>query len=200
MADRDNSSAEDSPTAAEARAEEAAEAATGEDRGQALTEEKERAKSYLANWQRAQADLINYKRRAEQEKEELTKFANAMLILNLLPTLDDLERALTSLSPRMAGLTWVDGIRLIYRKLQAILEAQGLTEIKTVGEHFDPGLHEAVMQGEGEEGRIIEEVQKGYRLHDRVIRPALVVVGKPKETGRIAQDKDKDTGKSERGG
>jgi len=148
---------------------------------QAFAEAKAKAESYLANWQRAQADFINYKRRAEQEKEELTKFASAMLILNLLPVLDDMERALASLSTRLAGLTWVDGIRLIYRKLQAVLEAQGLTQIQTAGERFDPALHEAVLQAEGEEGMIIEELQKGYKLHDRVIRPALVVVGKGKE-------------------
>jgi molecular chaperone GrpE len=75
-------------------------------------------------------------------------------------------------------LNWVDGLRLIYRKLQATLETQGLTEIKSVGETFDPAVHEAVTQAEGEEGKVIEELQKGYKLHDRVIRPALVVVGR----------------------
>lgn len=148
---------------------------------QALAEAKAKAERYLANWQRAQADFINYKKRAEQEKNEVTDFANARLILNLLPILDDLERAFASLPPRILGLTWVDGIGLIYRKLQAVLEAQGLTQIKTKGETFDPKLHEAVMQEEGKEGIIIEELQKGYKLRERVLRPALVVVGKGKE-------------------
>ncbi len=148
---------------------------------QALADEKARAERYLANWQRAQADFINYKKRVEQEKNEVADFANAMLILNLLPILDDLERAFVSLPPRLMNLTWVDGIRLIYRKLQAILEAQGLTQIKAEGEAFDPKLHEAVMQEEGQEGIIIAELQKGYKLKEKVLRPALVVVGKGKE-------------------
>jgi molecular chaperone GrpE len=148
---------------------------------EALSEEKAKAEEYLANWQRAQADFINYKRRIEQERGETAKFANAMLILNLLPVLDDLERALESVSVKLAGLTWVDGIALVYRKLQAILEGHGLNEIKALGEPFDPNLHEAVLFGEGEEGVVIEELQKGYKLHDRVIRPTMVKVGRGKE-------------------
>ncbi len=148
---------------------------------QALTEEKEKAEGYLANWQRAQADFINYKRRNEQEKEEIGKFANAILMLNLLPILDDLERAFTSVPPRLAELTWVDGIKLIERKLWASLEAQGLSPIKTLGEPFDPKLHEAAMHTKGKEGMVIEELQKGYKLHDRIIRPSMVVVGNGEE-------------------
>ena len=150
----------------------------------ALEEEKAKAEKYLANWQRAEADFINYKKRGEQEREEAARFANAVLILNLLPMLDDFERAFDSLSARLTELTWVDGIRLIYRKLRATLEAQGLSEIKAVGEVFDPAVHEAVTEGEGEEGKVVEELQKGYKLGDRVIRPALVVVGKGKEEKR----------------
>ncbi len=148
---------------------------------QALAEEKEKAEKYLANWQRAEADFSNYKKRAEQEKSELANSANAGLILGVLPVLDDLERALASLPPKLAGLTWVDGIRLIHRKLQAILEIQGLSEIEAARKPFDPSLHEAVGYQEGEEGMVIEEVQKGYKLKDKVLRPALVVVGKGKE-------------------
>ncbi len=148
---------------------------------QALAEEKGKAEGYLANWQRAQADFINYKRRSEQEKEEITKFANSVLMLNLLPILDDLERAITSIPSHLAKLTWVDGIRLIERKLRVSLEAQGLSPIKAMGEPFDPKLHEAAMYSKGKEGIVIEELQKGYKLHDRVIRPAMVVVGNGEE-------------------
>jgi len=148
---------------------------------QSLAEEKAKAEGYLANWQRAQADFINYKRRSEQEQEEVIKFANASLMLTLLPILDDLERAFTSVPPHLARLTWVDGIRLIERKLQACLEAQGLSPIKAVGEPFDPRFHEAAIHGKGKEGIVIEELQKGYKLHDRVIRPAMVVVGNGEE-------------------
>jgi len=144
---------------------------------QSLAEEKAKAEANLANWQRTQADFINYKRRSEQEKEEIGKFATSILMLSLLPILDDLERAFTSIPLHLAQLTWVDGIRLIERKLQASLEAQGLSPIKAIGEPFDPKLHEATMYRKGEEGIVIEELQKGYKLHDRVIRPAMVVVG-----------------------
>ncbi len=146
-----------------------------------LAEEKGKAEGYLANWQRAQADFINYKRRSEQEKEEIGKFANAILMLNLLPILDDLERAFTSIPPQLAKLSWVDGIKLIERKLWASLEAQGLSQIKALGEPFDPKLHEAAMHAKGKDGIVIEELQKGYQLHDRVIRPTMVVVGKGEE-------------------
>ena len=147
----------------------------------ALAEEKERAERYLANWQRAQADLINFRKRSEQEKDEVIKFANAMLLMSLLPILDDFERALDNVSIKLAGLTWVDGIRLIHRKLQATLESHGISQIEALGNDFDPTLHEAVLEEEGEEGKVIEELQKGYKLHERVLRPAMVKVGKGKE-------------------
>ena len=160
------------------------EVAEAEDIGalkQSLAEEKAKAEGYLANWQRAQADFINYKRRSEQDKDEVSKFANTMLMLSLLPILDDLERAFTSIPPHLARLTWVDGIRLIERKLQASLEVQGLSQIKALGEPFDPEFHEAAMHDKGKEGIVIEELQKGYKLYDRVIRPAMVVVGNGEE-------------------
>jgi len=153
----------------------------GESLKKALTEEKTKAAGYLANWQRAQADFINYKRRSEQEKEETAKFANSMLMLSLLPVLDDLERAFAAVPPKLAKLSWIDGIGLIERKLGASLKALGLSQIKALGEPFDPRLHEAIRQDKGEEGMVIDEVQKGYKLHDRVLRPAMVVVGNGEE-------------------
>ncbi len=147
----------------------------------ALNEEKEKAEKYLANWQRAEADLVNFKKRSEQEKAEITKFANAVLVMSLLPILDDFERALDNVSIKLAGFTWVDGIRLIHRKLQAVLESHGISQIEALGNDFDPTIHEAVLEEEGEEGKVIEELQKGYKLHERVLRPAMVKVGKGKE-------------------
>ncbi|HEY8491141.1 MAG TPA: nucleotide exchange factor GrpE [Dehalococcoidia bacterium] len=147
-----------------------------------LQEERGKAEQYLANWQRAAADFQNYKRRTEQEREEMARLANASLIINILPILDDLERALSSVDVKLAGLTWIDGIRLIYRKFQMVLEAAGLHEIKAEGERFDPNLHEAVMEAEGEEGQVLRVVQKGYKLGDRVLRPAMVIVGRGKQT------------------
>ncbi len=151
---------------------------------QALAKEKAKAETNLAGWQRAQADLENYRKRSEQEKEEISKFANSVLMLSLLPILDDFERAFTSIPPNLAKLSWVDGIRLIERKLQASLESQGLSPIKAVGEPFDPNFHEAAMHGKGEEGIIVAELQKGYKFRDRVIRPSMVVVG----DGKIEED------------
>jgi molecular chaperone GrpE len=143
-----------------------------------LEEEKEKAQSYLASWQRAAADYQNYKRRVEQERQEMASLANAALVINILPLIDDLERALENVDARLAGLTWLDGIRLIHRKFQALLEMNGVTEIAADGEVFDPNVHEAVMFGEGEDGKVTNVIQKGYKLGGRVIRPAMVVVGK----------------------
>jgi len=92
-----------------------------------------------------------------------------------------LERAFDSLPAQLTGFSWIDGIKLIYNKLKATLEAQGLAEIKAKGEPFNPHLHEAVMRQEGEEGIVIEEIQKGYKLKNKVIRPSMVIVGKGEE-------------------
>jgi molecular chaperone GrpE len=142
-----------------------------------LEDERAKAQSYMQNWQRAAADYQNFKRRVEEERSETARFANAALIINLLPLIDDLDRALQNIDTHLAGLTWVDGIRLIHRKFQALLEMVGVEEIQADGQTFDPSQHEAVSQGPGEENKVIAVVQKGYRLGDRVIRPAMVVVG-----------------------
>jgi molecular chaperone GrpE len=148
----------------------------------ALAEEREKADANLAGWQRAQADLTNFKRRSEQDRADYARFANSSLMLEILLVLDDMERALEHVPPKLASTAWVDGINLIYRKLKSTLESQGLTEIEALGKQFDPILHEAVRQARGEEGIVIEEIRKGYQLHDRVIRPTMVVVGNGEET------------------
>ena len=153
-----------------------------------LAEQKEKAERCLANWQRTQADFDNYKKRAGQESKDMIKFANSTLILNLLPIMDDLERAFSSLPSQLVESSWIEGIKLIYNKLKATLEAQGLAEIKAKGELFDPHLHEAVMHREGEEGVVIEEIQKGYKFKDRILRPSMVVVGKGKEAEETEQE------------
>ncbi len=130
-------------------------------------------------WQRTQADFVNFRRRTEQERSDLIKSAEASLISDLLPVLDDLERAIASLPGDLRGLTWVDGILLIERKLAAMLEQHGLKPIEALGEEFDPNEHEAVLRdGEpGEATTVTGELQTGYRLNDRVLRPTLVKVG-----------------------
>jgi molecular chaperone GrpE len=147
----------------------------------ALAEEKDKAEKYLTNWQRAQADFVNYKRRIEQERGEVVNYANSALILSILPVVDDLERALASVPDELAGSKWVEGVRHIYRKLLGALETQGVSVIEAEGKDFDPNFHEAVMMAEGEEGKVIGETQKGYKLHNRVIRPSKVMVGKGSE-------------------
>ncbi|MCH8345972.1 MAG: nucleotide exchange factor GrpE [Chloroflexi bacterium] len=148
-----------------------------------LANAKEDAQKYLGNWQRAEADFQNYKRRVEQERSESRRFAAAALIINVLPILDDLERALGSLDARLAGLTWFEGIVLIHRKLLVLLDNAGVTPIEAEGQQFDPSLHEAVTHVDGEDGKVLTEVQRGYKLHDRVLRPAMVVVGKGEPAG-----------------
>ncbi len=153
---------------------------TEQDLAKVLSETKQKAEDYLDSWKRAQADFINYKRRTEEERLDIGKYANSELILSLLPILDDFERAFESILPRLAKTAWVDGIRLVERKLRATLEAQGLSPIKAVGETFDPNQHEAVMHSKGEDGKVVQEMQKGYRLYDRILRPSKVAVGNGK--------------------
>jgi molecular chaperone GrpE len=142
-----------------------------------LQEEREKAASYMQNWQRAAADYQNFKRRVEDERGETARLASAAFIINLLPLIDDLERALHNVDGHLAGLTWVDGIRLIHRKFIALLEMSGVEEIAADGQSFDPSVHEAVAQVPGDENKVVSVVQKGYKLGDRVVRPAMVVVG-----------------------
>jgi len=140
-------------------------------------EAAQKAEEYLKHWQRAQADFINYKRRTEQEKTELTKFANAMLILKILPALDDLERAADTVQPELAGLNWVQGVLAIQQKFTRLLEALDVKELTAEGDQFDPSRHEAIGQQPGPEGRVVHVAQKGYLLGDKVLRPAMVIVG-----------------------
>jgi molecular chaperone GrpE len=143
-------------------------------------DEQSKADRYLANWQRAEADLANFKRRAEQERADLTRFANSSLIGKLLPVLDDFRRALGKAPPSERSSGWVEGVHLIERKLENILEQEGVAPIDALGKEFDPHVHEAVMRedGDGDVDVVVEEFQKGYRLHGRVIRPAMVKVGR----------------------
>lgn len=144
----------------------------------AQAELRAEADRYLNNWRRAEADFQNYKRRADQERSDNQRFAGVSLIINILPIVDDLERALLTVDANLVGLTWFDGVRLIHRKLMLMLESAGVSAIQTESQTFDPRLHEAVTYMEGEDGKVLAEVQRGYKLHDRVLRPAMVVVGK----------------------
>jgi molecular chaperone GrpE len=153
----------------------------------ALEDARAEATRNLAGWQRAQADFSNYKKTCQQEKEDNIKYGNTNIILKILPVLDDFERALTTISDDENNASLREGMMLVDRKFRKILEAQGLSEIKALGEPFDPNVHEAVMQVEGEEGKIMMELEKGYKLYDRVIRASKVAVG----NGAKIQEKEK---------
>lgn len=146
-----------------------------------LAEERQRVKDLQERWQRAAADLANLRRRTEQERGEIEQFASMRLVQELLPVLDNFQRALATVPGNLAMLTWIQGIMLIERHLQAILEGQGLTAIEAEGEPFSPHYHEAVGEREQEgvaAGTVLQEYQKGYSMHGRVIRPSLVEIAK----------------------
>ena len=132
------------------------------------------AADYEDRWKRSAAEFVNYRRRTEQERADLLRYGNRDLILALLPVLDDLERALAHVPAEQAESEWVKGVQLVERKFRTILERQGITPIEAVGQPFDPNLHEAVA---GSGTVVTQEYQRGYRMHDRVLRPSMVVVG-----------------------
>lgn len=133
--------------------------------------------------QRMTADFANYRKRNEAERSEFAKFAKADLIARLLDVLDGYDRALATVPEELKGQPWVEGMWLVERKLRSILDAEGLEPVDSLGQPFDPYMHEAVAYVESDEpeGTVIAEHQKAYRLHDRVIRPALVTVARKKE-------------------
>lgn len=133
--------------------------------------QKERAE-YLAGWQRAKADYINLQREHEQKIADYFKFANEGLILELLSILDSFEAAIKHSKDK--------GVEQLYNQLLSVLKSNGLEEIKSIGEKFNPELHEAVetIKSDKGEGIVAEEIQKGYKLHNKAIRPAKVKVGK----------------------
>jgi molecular chaperone GrpE len=146
-----------------------------------LEEAKSQAAEYLDGWQRAQAEFSNYKKRQEAERGQVQALMTMGVLRKILPLIDDFERALKTLPEDLSQLTWCEGVLLIKAKLDAILESEGVRPIETKGQTFDPLYHEAVTYEEAEnyeEGQIIGEVQRGYMLGERVLRPALVQVAK----------------------
>ncbi|WP_055107398.1 nucleotide exchange factor GrpE [Paenibacillus ihumii] len=128
---------------------------------------------------RAQADFDNFRRRTQKEKEELGKYASAKLITELLPVIDNFERAIASGEQGTDVTSYAKGVEMIFRQLEGVLGSEGLKAMETVGEPFNPEFHQAIMQVESdehEEGIVVEEVQKGYMLKDKVLRPAMVKV------------------------
>jgi molecular chaperone GrpE len=137
------------------------------------------AAEYLDGWQRARAEFANARKRLERERSEAYLNATADIARRLLPVLDDYDRALQAVPPAIATDGWFDGIQLVRRKLQQMLDGMNVTPIAAVGEPFDPNFHEALaMQptDEYESGIVTQELQVGYKMGDRVIRPSLVNV------------------------
>jgi molecular chaperone GrpE len=158
----------------------AAEAARGE-----LEALKAKSAEYLEGWQRSRAEFANFKRRVEKEQSETYQNATARVITRFLDVNDDFDRALrekpADLTDAEAVTKWVAGMELIQRKLQNVLEAEGVQRLEVEGQPFDPLQHEAVTQEDSDDhepGQVIGVVRQGYRLGDKVIRPAMVRVAK----------------------
>jgi len=148
---------------------------------QKLDELKESNDHNVDATQRAQAELANYRKRADEERITYQQYANSRLIIRLLPIVDELEMALNLCENNTSNGSWIDGVRLIHRKVTQLLESEGLDKIESVGQAFDPLQHEAVSTSESDEvetGYITEVLRNGYRLHDRIIQPAQVVVAR----------------------
>jgi molecular chaperone GrpE len=127
--------------------------------------------------QRSQADLVNFRARTEREKSELTDYVKAQVVTDLLPLIDNLERALGHLPKELADNDWAKGVSSVAKQVQDTLAKLGVERIKTVGEPFDPGLHEAVsVDGETGEEVVSEELQTGYQLGDTILRHSIVRV------------------------
>ena len=158
-----------------------------------LEKEKTRADELHDRLQRSMADLSNYRKRSESEREEMTKFANMVLVSELLPVLDNFERALSAIPHELEQFTWLQGIALIERHLRALLEREGLQTIEAAGTPFNPSFHEAIVEEESADvapGTVIGEMQRGYMMHGRVIRPTLAKVSKAVEEAKTESESD----------
>ncbi len=143
--------------------------------------EQARAKSaeYFEGWQRERADFSNYRRRVERDQAQTYQNLQGSIVKKYLPVVDDLQRALKNRPDNGEATSWAGGIELIYRKLLAILESEGVHRMPAENEHFDPTRHEAISMepsADHQSGEIIEVIQDGYLIGDRVLRPALVRV------------------------
>ncbi len=151
----------------------------------AMQAEKEKAeeecRGYLDGWQRERAEFQNYRRRIERDQAQTTLNITGQVIKKYLVILDDLELALKTRPTQGEGAAWSEGVELIYRKLQTILTNEGVERIPAETQLFDPTIHEALTHEESpdhQSGQVIEVIKQGYKIGDRVLRPALVRVAK----------------------
>lgn len=136
---------------------------------------------YLDGWQRSRADFTNYKKRVERENADLSATIAATVLTRILPVLDDFDLAMKNAPTDGEGAKWASGLALVHKKFNAVLENEGIKRIEAEGQPFDPNVHEAVVHEESSEhdsGHVTEILRQGYKLGDRVLRPALVKVAK----------------------
>ena len=170
---------------------------------QELEEARAKEAEYLDGWQRARAELSNARKRFQREQQQAYANAKADLLVRLLPIVDDFERAFETLPEDLAGETWIEGVKLVQRKAQGLLEQEGVVPIEAAGKEFDPSLHQAVTHEpsvEVPEGHVIAEMQRGYTIGDRVLRPCMVRVsaGPPPEPEPVEEpDPEEQTGNAE---
>jgi molecular chaperone GrpE len=148
---------------------------------QQLDETRILADEYLDQWRRATAEFSNYKKRTDRERVEFQKSATTGFIMRLLPAIDDFDRAFDNLPHDLVGHDWVSGIQMVRQKMHALLDQEGVEPIVCAGEMFDPVLHEAVTYEESDdhaEGQVIDVLESGYRVGERILRPAKVRVAK----------------------
>ncbi len=152
---------------------------------------EERAQENLDRWQRAQADLVNYRRRTQFDREQELKFAGLPLITEMLRIFDGFDRAWKSLPVALRNLSWIEGIWMLDQQSQEIIRRTGLTRIDQADLPFDPRIHDAIATEPGEgDPYVLEVFQAGYELHDRVVRPALVKAGPRQVSGTSAEGAD----------
>ncbi len=175
-----DASASDAPVA------DTANASIAQEQGQVVTQEKYdavqvQAQEYLEGWQRARAEFANYKKRVERELKDSHSSAAGSVLKDVLPVIDDLERAMNNIPEDLQGNAWIGGVNMIQRKLYKILENYQVTVLDPTGEPFDPNLHEAIGMEDSDDvdsGHVTATMQKGYVQGERVLRPALVRVAK----------------------
>ena len=169
-----------------------------------LDEAREEASHNLDSAQRSQAEMVNYRRRSDEERTVQQRYSNSRLISKLLPLMEDMDLALShagndARDAAEVGSTWLEGVKLIQRKFAVLLESEGVTVIETVGTPFNPTEHEALgalASPDHPPGHIIQAVRQGYRLHDRIIQPAQVIVAsEPQDQGDTnGEEKESDNG------
>lgn len=188
----ESESVPDSDDSAELTLEELrSEVATAQEALAAKDEDLQQVREALA---RARADFANFRRRTQQEQEEQAKFGTALLVAEFLPILDNFERALDTIPRELRFFSWLQGVDLVHQMARNVLEKRGLEPIDTQDKPFDPNYHEAVLregEDDGSDVVVFEELQKGYVMYDRVLRPSLVKVGPP-QSEDAAADQESD--------